>query len=211
MVKILIADDHDIVRAGLRAVLEGRPGWTIVGEAADGRSAVQLAIDTKPDVIILDYSMPLMDGGEATRRVRAKLPATEVLIFTAHDSEALLREILRAGAKGYVLKSDAQRFLTMAVEALAAHRPFFTDRTSESLVNAYLNDRGDEALSILSSREMQVVRLVAEGHTNRGISEILGISVKTVEWHRASAMRKLNLSTTAALIHYAFRNKLVEP
>jgi DNA-binding NarL/FixJ family response regulator len=210
MVRILIADDHDVVRAGLRAVLEARSGWTVVGEAPDGRAAVQLAIETKPDVVILDYSLPLMNGGEATRQIRAKLPRTEVLIFTVHDNEALLREILEAGAKGYVLKSDAQRHLVMAVEAVAAHRLFVSTHASEVLLNSFLA-KSPGGSGPLSSRERAVVQLIAEGHTGSQISERLGISVKTVESHRASAMHKLNLSGTAALVRYALRNNLVEP
>jgi DNA-binding NarL/FixJ family response regulator len=210
MVKILIADDHEVVRTGLRAVLEGRPGWTIVGEAADGRTAIETALATQPDVVILDYSLPLVNGSEATRQIRAKLPSTEVLIFTMHDSEALVRDILAAGARGYVLKSDAQRYLATAVESLAMHRPFFTGKVSEALVNAYLA-KDNVRTSVLTSRERRVVQLIAEGHTNKRMADLLSISVKTVESHRASAMRKLNTATTAALIRYAVRNNIVEP
>jgi DNA-binding NarL/FixJ family response regulator len=210
MLKILIADDHDVVRAGLRSVLEARPGWTVVGEAADGRAAVEQALATQPDVAVLDYSLPLMNGSEATRQIRAKLPRTEVLIFTMHDNEALVREILGAGARGYVLKSDAQRYLATAVESLAMHRPFFTGTVSERLVTAYLA-KGNANASVLTVREKRVVQLIAEGHTNKDISDLLSISVKTVESHRASAMHKLNASSTAALIRYAVRNKIVEP
>jgi DNA-binding NarL/FixJ family response regulator len=128
MVKILIADDHDVVRSGLRAVLEVHPGWEIVGEATDGRAAIEQAVATKPEVVVLDYSLPLVNGTEVTRQIRAKLPHTEVLIFTMHDSDALVREVLQAGARGYVLKSDAQRYLVAAVESLSTHRPFFTAR-----------------------------------------------------------------------------------
>jgi DNA-binding NarL/FixJ family response regulator len=210
MVKILIADDHDIVRAGLRAVLEGRSDWTIVGEAADGRAAVEQALATQPDVVVLDYSLPLMNGSEVTRQIRTKLPRTEVLIFTMHDSEALVREILGAGARGYVLKSDAQKYLASAIDSLAMHRPFFTGKVSETLVSAYLA-KGSTDTSILTAREKRVVQLIAEGHTNKRISDLLNISVKTVESHRASAMRKVNAPSTAALIRYAVRNKIVEP
>lgn len=210
MVKILVADDHDVVRSGLRAVLEARPGWQIVGEAADGKAAIEQALATMPDIIVLDYSLPLASGVEVTRQVRAKLPRTEVLIFTMHDSEALVREILQAGARGYVLKSDAQRFLVAAVELLASHRPFFTGKVSEALLEAYFA-KGDPVHDVLTAREKGIIRLIAEGHTNKRISDLLNISVKTVESHRATAMRKLKLSSTAALVRYAVRNKLVEP
>jgi len=211
MVRILIADDHDVVRAGLRAVLEARQEWTVVGEARDGQSAIDLAIRTKPDVVILDYSMPLVNGGEATRRIRARLPATEVLIFTVHDSETLLREVLQAGARGYLHKSEAQCHLMAAIASLAAHRPFMSASASETLVRAYIANRDAAALAPLTSHEKRVVQLIAEGQPNRRISDLLGVSVKTVESHRASAMAKLSLSSTAALIRYALRNKLVEP
>jgi DNA-binding NarL/FixJ family response regulator len=210
MLRILIADDHDVVRSGLRAVLETRSGWEIVGEAADGRAAIEQAVATKPEVAIVDYSLPLVNGTEVTRQIRAMLPRTEVLIFTMHDSDALMREALQAGARGYVLKSDAQRYLVTAVESLAAHRPFFTGRVSEALLDTFLA-KGNQEESVLTGREKGVIQLIAEGHTNKGISELLRISVKTVESHRASAMRKLNLSSTAALVRYAVRNKLVEP
>jgi DNA-binding NarL/FixJ family response regulator len=211
MVRILIADDHDVVRAGLRAVLEGQPGWTVVGEARDGRSAIDMAVQAKPDVVILDYSMPLMNGGEATRQIRARLPDAEVLIFTAHDSETLLREVLQAGARGYLLKSEARSHLIAAIVSLAAHRPFMSASASETLVHAYIANGDQSALTPLTSREKRVVQLIAEGHPNRRISDLLRVSVKTVESHRASAMRKLSYSSTADLIRYALRNKLVEP
>jgi DNA-binding NarL/FixJ family response regulator len=210
MVKILVADDHEVVRSGLRAVLEARAGWQVVAEAADGREAVRQAIATSPNVVVLDYSLPVTSGVEATREIRAKLPRTEVLIFTMHDSDALVREVLEAGARGYVLKSDGQRYLLAAVESLAAHRPFFTGRVSEALLEVYFA-KHDAHHDILTPREKSVIKLIAEGYTNKQISELLAISVKTVESHRAAAMHKLNLSSTAALVRYAIRNKIVEP
>jgi DNA-binding NarL/FixJ family response regulator len=210
VVRILIGDDHDVVRSGLRAVLEAHAGWEIVAEASDGREAIEQAIATKPDVAILDYSLPLINGSEATRAIRAKSPHTEVLIFTIHDSDALVKEVLRAGARGYLMKSDAQRHLVSAVESLAVHRPFFTQKISETMLAAYLS-QSTETEDPLTSRERSVIQLIAEGHSNREIGTLLSISVKTVETHRAAAMRKLHLTTTAALVRYAVRNKLVEP
>ena len=210
MVRILVADDHEVVRSGLRAVLEARPGWQVVAEASDGKEAVSQALATSPDVVVLDYSLPLASGVEATRQIRAKLPRTEVLIFTLHDSDALVREVLEAGARGYVLKSDGQRYLVAAVESLASHRPFFTGKVSEALLEVYFA-KHDPTYDVLTPREKSVIKLIAEGHTNKRISELLAISVKTVESHRAAAMRKLNLSSTAALVRYAIRNKFVEP
>ncbi len=209
MTRILIADDHDVVRSGVRSILEGQAGWEIVGEAENGKDAVDRALATRPDVVVLDYALPVLNGIEATRQIRARVPGAEVLIFTMHDTATLVREVLEAGAKGFLLKSDARRFLIAAVETLSTHKPFFTGKVSEALLETYLA-KGTPTESVLTSRERSVVQLIAEGKTNKKIADTLSISLKTVETHRASAMRKLNLDTTAALIRYAIRNKLVE-
>ena len=210
MTRILIADDHDVVRSGLRAILSDQPGWEVVAEAEDGKQAVELAAATQPDVAILDHQLPLMNGVDATRQIRAFQPRTEVLIFTMHGSEPLIRELLEAGARGYLLKSDARRFLISAVETLARHQPFFTGRVSEALLAAYLG-RGAAPGDGLSSRERGVVQLIAEGRTNKEVAQLLGINLKTVETHRGAAMRKINAHTAADLVRYAIRNKMVEP
>jgi len=207
--RILIADDHDVVRSGLRAILEAHPNWEVVAEAADGRDAILKAIEAKPDVAVLDYSLPLVNGVEVTRQIRGRLPRTEVLIFTMHDNDTLIQELLKAGARGYLLKSDAKRYLIAAVEALAIRKPFFTAKVSEALLESYLT-RTNQAGSTLTNRERSVVQLIAEGHTNKDIAHLLNISIKTAETHRAAAMRKLNISSSAALVRYAIRNKLVE-
>jgi DNA-binding NarL/FixJ family response regulator len=209
--RILIADDHHIVRSGLRAILEKHEGWEVVAEAQDGREAIAKAIESKPDVAIVDYSLPLLNGIEATRQIRAHFPEVEILIFTMHDSDVLIGELLEAGARGYLLKSDANQFLIGAVEALADHRPFFTSRVSEQLLKSFLAARKDKHGSALSPREALVLRLIAEGHGNKDIGKILNLSPKTIESHRAAVMRKLKLTSTAALVRYAIRNKLVEP
>jgi len=209
MTRILIADDHDVVRSGVRAILETQVGWEVVGEAADGKDAVDQALATRPDVVVLDYGLPVMNGIEATRQIRTRVPGAEVLIFTMHDTATLVREVLEAGARGFLLKSDARRFLIAAVESLAFHKPFFTGKVSEALLETYLA-KGTATDAVLTAREKSVVQLIAEGKTNKKIADILSISLKTVETHRASAMHKLNLDTTAALIRYAIRNKLVE-
>ena len=209
MIRILIADDHDVVRSGLRNILEAQPHWQVVAEASDGKEAVAKAGETKPDVAIIDYSLPLINGVEATRQIRAQLPKTEVLIFTMHDNETLIQELLKAGARGYLLKSDARRHLIGAVKSLAIHKPFFTAKVSQALLNSFLT-RPDRERSALTNRERGVVQLIAEGYTNKQIANLLNISLKTVETHRAAIMRKLNLSSSAALVRYAVRNRIVE-
>jgi DNA-binding NarL/FixJ family response regulator len=211
MLRILIADDHDVVRSGLRSVLEARSEWTIVGEARDGKEAIQLANQTKPDIAVIDYGLPVINGIEAIRQIKARHPQTEVLMFTMHDDEALIAQALEAGARAYLLKSDARAHLLAAVEALAVHKPFFTGQISETLLNSFLSNRPANRKDVLAPRERIVVQLIAEGHSNREISEILHVSVKTVEAQRASAMRKLQLTSTAALVRYAIRNKFIQP
>ena len=209
MTSILIADNHGVVRWGLRAILEGQPNWQVVAEAADGKEAILQAMATTPDIAVLDYSLPLVDGLVVTRQIRARLPKTEVLIFTMHDNETLIEAFFKAGASGYVLKSDAKRYLIGAVNSLASHKPFFTARFSQALLKSILA-RPEQAGSALTNRERSVVQLIAEGHTNKAVARLLNISVKTVETHRGATMRKLGLSSHAALVRYAVRNNLVE-
>jgi DNA-binding NarL/FixJ family response regulator len=207
--RILIADDHEVVRSGLRNILEAQAKWEVVAEARDGREAVQKAAETKPDVAVVDYSLPLINGIEVTRQIRAHSPKTEILIFTMHDNETLIQELLKAGARGYLLKSDAKLYLINAIEALAKHKPYFTAKVSEALLESFLSRRPREG-SALTHRERGVVQLIAEGYTNKQIAALLNISLKTVETHRASIMRKLNLSSSAGLVRYAIRNRIVE-
>ena len=199
-----------MVRSGVRKIVETQADWQIVAEAADGKEAVVRALETKPDIAVLDYSLPLINGVEATRQIRGRLPNTEVLIFTMHDAESLIRDLLAAGARGYLLKSDANRFLLAAVEALAGHKPFFTAKVSEALLDSFIK-KVDHVQSPLTSRERGVVQLIAEGYSNKQMANILNISLKTVETHRAAVMRKLNMSSSASLVRYAIRNKIVEP
>jgi DNA-binding NarL/FixJ family response regulator len=208
MVRLLLADNHEVVRAGLRSLLEGRPSWSVVADASDGKQAILKAVSERPDVAILDYSLPLINGLEATRQIRLRAPTVEVLIFTAQNDEMLLREFILAGARGYLLKSDAQRCLFAAVEALIAHRPFFTDKASETLLKIFLKSQRKE--DVLTARERAIVLLIAESHRNKEVARLLNISIKTVEAQRAIVMRKLHLTSPAALVRYAIRTKIVE-
>jgi len=214
-VRILIADDHDIVRQGLRALLEAQGGWEVCAEAATGREAVERARHEKPDVVVLDVSMPELNGLEAARQILQALPRTEILILTMHESEAMARQMLAVGVHGYVLKSDAARELVSAVAALAEHKPYFTTRISQMVLEGYLKSEAGAELpprsGRLTAREREVVQLLAEGKSNKEVAARLGISVKTAEAHRGNIMRKLNLHSVAELVHYAVRNQIVQP
>jgi DNA-binding NarL/FixJ family response regulator len=214
-IRILVADDHEVVRRGLRALLEAHPELQVCAEAANGREAVEKAKQCKPNLVVMDIGMPELNGLEATRRILRALPQTEVLILTMHESEQVVREVLEAGARGYVLKSDAARDLVTAVKTLQQHKPFFTSRVAELVLKGYLGgvqaDRAEPSLPSLTPREREIVQLLAEGKSNKEVAAALEISVKTVEAHRANIMRKLNLHSISELVHYAIRNKIVEP
>jgi len=207
--RIVIADDHEIVRSGLRAIVETRSDWVVCGEAMNGEQAIALTLETRPDVVIADYSMPIMNGLEVSRRLRALHPPTEVLILTMHESEELLTEAVLAGVRGFLFKSDARYHLISAIEALLDGKPYFTSVLLERLLEDYQANKKNKSDILLTSREQSVVQLIAEGHTNRSIGAVLKLSVKTVETHRASAMRKLGMSSTAELVRYAIRKKLI--
>ncbi|SNT11811.1 two component transcriptional regulator, LuxR family [Tardiphaga sp. OK246] len=211
VVRILIADDHDVVRSGLRAIVEHHPGWEVVGEAEDGKTAVNLALATKPDILITDYALPVMNGVEVTRQVRSRLRRTEVLMFTMHDTDEIITQALAAGARAFLLKSDAKQYLISAIESLAARKPFFTGRLSERMLDSYIEKETDRVVPLLSPRERIVVQLIAEGNSNRDISALLNVSIKTVESQRSAAMKKIDATSTAALVRYAIRNRIIEP
>jgi DNA-binding NarL/FixJ family response regulator len=208
MNRILIADDHYAVRSGLRAVLEQRPGWKVVAEAVDGRTAFEAALEERPDVAIVDFFMPRMTGVEVARKIKKHLPETEILIFTVHESGVLAQEAFQAGARAFLAKSDANKLLLAAVESLMARRPFLGGRFSVQSRRELLEV--GEGHAKLSPRERLVVKLVAEGYSNKGISAILNSSVKTTETHRASAMGKLGVNSIAGLVRYAIRANLIE-
>jgi DNA-binding NarL/FixJ family response regulator len=212
VIGILIADDHYLVRKGLRAVLEDRAGWKIVAEAADGYEAVDAAIRTSPDIAIIDCTMPRMNGVEATRRIRQQRPKTEVCLFTSGEDDAIIAGALRVGARGIVRKSTPEHELLAAVEALSRHHPYFAGIVSEALFDHYAGQmEHSPKIELLTPREREVVQLVAEGFSNKQVGRQLDLSVKTVETHRGAAMRKAGLSSTADLVRYAVRNHLVQP
>jgi DNA-binding NarL/FixJ family response regulator len=210
VIRVLIADEHDVVRSGLRSILEGQPNCEVIAEASDGKEAIRKAVETKPDIAVLAYALPLIDGADVTRQIRARLPRTEVLVFTIHDNETLIHELLRAGARGYVLKNEATQHVLAAIEALASHIPYFTAKISEALLKSFLA-KPDDSPSPLTNRECGVLQLIAEGHKGKEIARILNISLKTVETHRASIMDKLDLHSPARLVRYAIRNRIIEP
>jgi DNA-binding NarL/FixJ family response regulator len=214
--RIVIADDHEVMRHGLRSVLEAHAGWKIVGEAANGRQAVEMARALKPDIIVMDISMPEMNGLDATREILTDAPASEILILTLHDSEQLAEDVLKAGARGYVLKSDAATDLVRAVDCLRVHAPFFTSRVASLVLERFRGSGPGEtsapdALLKLTARERQVVQLLAEGKSNKEVGGALGISVKTAETHRANVMHKLGLRSVPDLVRYALRNGIASP
>ncbi len=215
VVRILVADDHEVVRRGLRTLLEAQPEFQVCGEAANGREAVQKAKECKPDLVVMDIAMPELNGLEATREILRALPQTEVLILTMHESEQVVREVLEAGARGYVLKCDDGRDLVRAVKTLRQHKPMFTSRVAELLLRGYLDGvqagNAEPSLPSLTPREREIVQLLAEGKSNKEVAVLLDISLKTVEAHRANIMHKLNLHSITELVHYAIRNNIVEP
>jgi DNA-binding NarL/FixJ family response regulator len=211
--RVLLADDHEIVRAGLRRVLDDTPEWEVAGEATTGREAVDMAVSLKPDVIVLDITMPELNGLEATRQIVKEFPEAEILILTVHDTESLIREVLNAGARGYLLKSDATQHLLAAVESLAKHEPFFTSKVSEIVLEGFLSGASPPKSSgpkELTPREREVVQLLAEGKANKEVAGLLNISVKTVETHRTNIMQKLDLHSVSELVRYAIRNNIIE-
>jgi|tagenome__1003787_1003787.scaffolds.fasta_scaffold20339825_1 DNA-binding NarL/FixJ family response regulator len=207
--RILLADDHVVVRRGLRALLEARQEFVICAEAGDGREAVELTLQHKPDVAVLDISLPILNGIEATRQIRRNAPTTEVLIFTMHDDDDVISAVLQAGARGYLLKSEADDEIVDAITTLLRHRPYFSSHVSETLLDKFKSGTAGHA-NTLTAREREIVQLIAEGSSNKRVALLLDISIKTVETHRAAAMRKLGIRSTAELVRYAVRNKLIQ-
>ena len=213
--RILVADDHNLVRRGVKALLEERPEWRICGEAATGREVIDKAARLKPDIVILDISLPDLNGLEAARRIRKEFPTTEVLILSMHHSDQLIREIVNAGVRGFIVKSDSERDLVIAVETLARHKPFFTSYATELILSKF--NSGGSVTKVpksigerLTSREREILQLIAEGKTSKEVASALSINIKTAETHRANIMRKLEIHSVTQLVHYAVRNQIIE-
>ncbi len=205
-------DDHAVVRRGVRALLESHEGWEVCGEATNGRDAVEETLRLRPDIVVMDMSLPGLNGLDATRQILQDAQGTEVLVLTMHHSEELARDALQAGARGYVLKRDADDDLIVAVESLRQHKPFLTAAVTEFVLDDYLK-RGDRqdgpTVAAVTAREREIIQLLAEGQSNKEAASTLGVSVKTIEAHRANIMRKLHLRSVSDLVRYAIRNKIV--
>jgi len=212
VLRILVADDHEVARKGIRALLEDHGGWEVCAEAKDGREAVELGSRLKPDVFLLDVGMPNLNGLDAARQILATMPEARILILTIHDSEQVVRETLAAGARGFLLKSDAGRDLVAAVEAVQQRRTFFTPKVAQMMLDGYLRPYESDASEkcVLTPREREVIQLVAEGKTTKEVATALSLSVKTAETHRTNLMRKLDLHSIADLTLYAVRNGIVQ-
>jgi len=211
--RILIADDHGLVRRGIRAIVESHPGWEVSGEAQDGREAVERARELKPNLVLLDVGMPNLNGLEAARQILSICPTADILILTMHSSPQVVQECLAVGARGFLLKSDAGRDLVTAIEAVQSHGTFFTSEVTEIVVDGYLNPDRKQELPVrnrLTPREREVVQLLAEGKTSKEVAVALTLSVKTVETHRTNIMRKLDLHSVADLTLYALRNGIAQ-
>lgn len=215
MTHILLADDHHVVRLGLRHLLCKHEGWTVCGEASNGRQAVDMAVELHPNVVILDLNMPEINGVEAARQIRQQVPESAIMIYTMDESEEVVREVLTAGARGIVLKSDVHSQIVAAVEALSMGKPYFTAGVVETLLKTYLSGAKRTAGSssvegILSARELEVIQLLADGRSNKEVANELGISTRTAEAHRAEVMRKIQVNSLAGLIRYAIRAGIVD-
>ena len=211
--RVLIADDHEVVRQGILSLVKMLNQFEVCGEAMDGRDAVQKAKELRPDIVSIDIGMPQLNGLDATRQIMRERPSTKVLVLTMHDSEQVVREVLEAGARGYLLKSDAGRDLVSALEALQLNKTFFTTKISEMVLASFLNSRTMEptpsnALG-LTSREREVIQLVAEGKSTKEVAVTLGLSVKTADTHRSNLMRKLGVHSVSELVLYAIRNNII--
>ncbi len=214
MLRILVAENHDVVRQGIHELLAARPDWEIVGEARNGRQALELVRRDRPDVAVVDLSLPELAGVDAIRQITAEAPATQVCVFSMHEDEVFVGDAIAAGARAYVLKSEPATRLLDAVEALSRHEPFFSPRAIGLVLRALTmahTDRGSQPADPLTDREREVAHLLVEGLGSRAVANRLGITPKTVDTHRAAIMRKLGLRSMADLVRYAIRHRLVDP
>jgi DNA-binding NarL/FixJ family response regulator len=213
--RLLVADDHEIVRKGLRTLLEAQPGWQVAAEACDGREAVEKAKQLKPDVTVLDIGMPGLNGLEAARQMLKNDSRSRILILTMHQSDPLIQEVLDAGARGYVLKSDATRDLVSAVNAVRNNKTFFTAKVAQIILDGYLDKKprkepAESPKGRLTPRQREIVQLLAEGKSSKEVAVALGLSVKTAETHRANIMRRLDCHSVSELVRYAVRNSIID-
>lgn len=214
--RILIADDYEIAREGLQALIERQPGWEVCGSVGNGREAVEKAGELEADIVVLDMTMPELNGLDASIQIKRRHPNTEILMFSAHQSDDIIRKAFEAGVKSFIFKSEPHHFLVEALESLSRHKTFLTPRVSDILFSSIMNraagsDDDTEPGQRLSVREREIVQLIAEGKSNKEVADALSLSARTVETHRAAVLRKLNLKSTAALVRYAIRNKMIEP
>lgn len=215
-IRILIADDHALIREGTRGVLTREPGWEVCGEASTGREAVTQAVALRPDVVILDMTMPELNGLDAAALIKRNVPETEIAMVSSYRSEDLIRSAFEAGVKSFIVKTETEQFLVEAVKALASHKPFLTPRVSQIILSSFTEPLEDDRAEFgagqrLSAREREVLQLVAEGKTNKEVADALGIGVRTAENHRARVLGKLKLDSVADAVRYAIRNKMIEP
>lgn len=211
LARILIADAFDIVRRGVRNLVADQSYFHVVAEASDGREALRLAVETNPTIAILDYALPQLCGIEVTCQIRRLSPQTQVLFYTDFGCENIILEALQAGARGFVLKSEPAKELAAALDALSLRQPYFSDIVSEVMLDRFLQSKMETSEAVLTRREREIVQLIAEGRINKEIATLLGLSTKTVESHRASAMHKLKLKTTADLVRYAIKSNIILP
>lgn len=211
--RILVADDHELMRRGVRSLLEAEPGWKVIAEASNGQELLKKAQETRPDVVVLDIGMPVLNGLEASRRLKKTLPSVKILILSMHDSEQVARSVLESGARGYVTKADTARDLVLAVEALCRNKTFFTSHVDQLVLEAFLQDdpshKKKMTIDRLTSRQREIVQLLAEGKTSKEVAAHLAVSVKTVETHRANIMKRLGCHSVSDLVVYAIRNGIM--
>jgi DNA-binding NarL/FixJ family response regulator len=214
--RLLVADDHEVVRKGVRSLIEAQPGWEVAAEASNGREAVEKAKEMKPDVTVLDIGMPSLNGLEAARQMLKNDARAKIVILTMHESDEVIREVLDVGARGYVLKTDAGRDLVTAVNAVRSNKTFFTAKVAQMVLDGYLNkkpkkEQANPPNGRLTARQREIVQLLAEGKSSKEVAVALGLSVKTAETHRANIMRRLDCHSVSELVRYAVRNNIIDP